>query len=155
MLSCGARAGFGTDGGRGVTNGPVPACRPAYRHGVNTSTVVASTPVELTGQLAALADPVRLRIVGVLAGGGRCVCDLQERVPVAANLLSYHLRVLREAGLVTATRRGRWVDYRLDGDGFAALWAQASAAGVPLPGEPMSSTRWPRAARRSDDGREA
>ena len=88
----------------------------------------------MTAGLAALADPVRLRIVGVLAGGGRCVCDLQEKVPVAANLLSYHLRVLRDAGLVTAARRGRWIDYRLDGDGFAALWAQASAAGVPLPG---------------------
>ena len=84
--------------------------------------------------MAALADPVRLRIVGVLAEGGRCVCDLHEQVPVAANLLSYHLRVLRDAGLVIATRRGRWVDYRLDGDGFAAMWAQASAAGVPLPG---------------------
>ena len=93
------------------------------------------------GALAALADPVRLRIVTVLAGGGRCVCDLHDSVPVAANLLSYHLRVLREAGLVTATRRGRWVDYRLDGDGFAALWAQASAAGVPLPGEHVTTVR--------------
>ena len=102
---------------------------------------VDSTRVELTSGLAALADPVRLRLVGVLAGGGRCVCDLQEKVPVPANLLSYHLRVLREAGLVTATRRGRWVDYRLDGGGFAALWAQASAAGVPLPGEHVT-TRW-------------
>ncbi len=92
-------------------------------------------------RLAALADPVRLRLVGVLAGGGRCVCDLHEQVPVAANLLSYHLRVLREAGLVTATRRGRWVDYRLDGDGFAALWAQVSAAGVPLPGEHVTTMR--------------
>ncbi len=77
---------------------------------------------------------MRLRIVGVLAEGERCVCDLHEQVPVASNLLSYHLRVLRAAGLVAAARRGRWVDYRLDGDGFAALWAQASAAGVPLPG---------------------
>ena len=81
---------------------------------------------------------MRLRLIAVLAGGGRCVCDLQEEVPVAANLLSYHLRVLREAGLVTATRRGRWVDYRLDGPGFAALWAQASEAGVPLPGEQVT-----------------
>jgi ArsR family transcriptional regulator len=96
---------------------------------------VDSTPVELTARLAALADPVRLRLVGVLAGGGRCVCDLQQRVPVPANLLSYHLRVLRESGLVTSAKRGRWVDYRLDEAGFAALWAQASAAGVPLPGE--------------------
>ncbi len=92
-------------------------------------------------RLAALADPVRLRIVGVLAVGGRCVCDLQEKVPVAGNLLSYHLRVLRDAGLVTATRRGRWVDYRLDGGGFAALWAQAAAAGVPLPGDQVT-TGW-------------
>ncbi len=102
---------------------------------------VDSSSVELTGGLAALADPVRLRLVGVLAGGGRCVCDLQQQVPVPANLLSYHLRVLREARLVIATRRGRWVDYCLDGSGFAALWAQASAAGVPLPGEPVA-TRW-------------
>jgi ArsR family transcriptional regulator, arsenate/arsenite/antimonite-responsive transcriptional repressor len=106
---------------------------------VNTSTAIASSPVELTSRLAALADPVRLRIVGVLAGGGRCVCDLQENVPVAANLLSYHLRVLRDAGLVVAARRGRWIDYRLDGDGFAALWAQASAAGVPVAGDHVTA----------------
>ena len=102
---------------------------------------IDSPPVELAARLAALADPVRLRLVGVLAGGGRCVCDLQAEVPVAGNLLSYHLRVLREAGLVTAARRGRWVDYRLDGGGFAALWAQAQAAGVPLPGEQVT-TGW-------------
>ena len=115
--------------------------RRAYSHGVDTSTAIASSLVELTAHLAALADPVRLRIVGVLAGGGRCVCDLQQKVPVAANLLSYHLRVLRDAGLVTATRRGRWIDYRLNGDGFAALWTQASAAGIPLPGEHVATVR--------------
>ena len=108
---------------------------------MSTSTIVDSSPVELTGGFAALADPVRLRIVGVLAEGGRCVCDLHEQVPVAANLLSYHLRVLRDAGLVTATRRGRWVDYRLDTGGFAVLWAQASAAGLPLPGDRISTGR--------------
>jgi ArsR family transcriptional regulator len=108
---------------------------------VITSTLVDSSPVELTGGFAALADPVRLRIVGVLAEGGRCVCDLREQVPVAANLLSYHLRVLRDAGLVTAARRGRWVDYRLNGDGFSALWAQTSAAGVPLPGSRVITER--------------
>ena len=77
--------------------------------------------------------------MGVLAGGTRCVCDLQASVPVAANLLSYHLRVLRDAGLVAASRRGRWIDYRLDPDGFAVLWAQVSAAGVPLPGEHVTT----------------
>jgi DNA-binding transcriptional ArsR family regulator len=108
---------------------------------VDGSTVVDSIPVELMAGFAALADPVRLRLIGVLAVGGRCVCDLQEQVPVAPNLLSYHLRVLREAGLVTASRRGRWVDYRLCGGGFAVLWAQASAAGVPLPGERVTTAR--------------
>jgi ArsR family transcriptional regulator, arsenate/arsenite/antimonite-responsive transcriptional repressor len=72
-----------------------------------TSMAVDSSPAELACGMAALVDPVRLRIVTVLAGGGRYVCSLREQVPVPANLLSYHLRVLREAGLVTATRRGR------------------------------------------------
>jgi ArsR family transcriptional regulator, arsenate/arsenite/antimonite-responsive transcriptional repressor len=106
---------------------------------VNSSTLVDSIPVELTSGFAALADPVRVRLIGVLAGGGRCVCDLQAQVPVAPNLLSYHLRVLREAGLVTASKRGRWVDYRLDGGGFAALWGKASAAGIPLPGDQVTT----------------
>jgi ArsR family transcriptional regulator, arsenate/arsenite/antimonite-responsive transcriptional repressor len=123
-----------------VTNGPVAARPPALPWWCD----------QLTGGFAALADPVRLRIVGVLAGGGRCVCDLHEEVPVAANLLSYHLRVLRQAGLVTAARRGRWVDYRLDGDGFAAMWAQASAAGVPLPGDRVITAR--RGSPCGDDG---
>ena len=100
-----------------------------------TSTVIETSTVELTVRLAALADPARVRVVGVLARGGCCVCNLKDQVPIASNLLSYHLRVLREAGLVTATRRGRWVDYFLDADGFAALWADMAAAGLPLPGE--------------------
>jgi ArsR family transcriptional regulator len=51
------------------------------------------------------------------------VCDLQEIAPVAGNLMSYHLRVLREAGLVVATRRGRWVHYRLAPDAADRLHA--------------------------------
>lgn len=69
------------------------------------------------------------------------MCDLHARVPVAAKLLSYHLRVLHEAGLVTATRQGRWIDYRLNRRGFAALWAQATAAGIPLPGTRLAAGR--------------
>ena len=106
-----------------------------------SSTIVESTNVEAVERLGALADPVRLAVVGLLAYGQHCVCDLQERVAVAPNLLSYHLRVLREAGLISSTRRGRWVDYRLDGNGFAALWAALAASGVPLPGETVSTER--------------
>ena len=95
----------------------------------------------MTTTLAALADPVRLAVVSALAEGEQCVCDLLEQVPVAENLLSYHLRVLREAGLVAATRRGRWVDYRLDGEGFSRLWASLAEAGVPRPGEAVVTGR--------------
>jgi ArsR family transcriptional regulator len=64
--------------------------------------------------LAAVADPVRWRLMRELADRGmRCVCDLQPVGGVAPNVLSYHLKVLRDAGLVTATRRGRWMDYEL------------------------------------------
>ncbi len=71
----------------------------------------------------ALGDPTRLRILQVLAEGDRCVCEVQEEVDVAANLLSHHLKVLREAGLVRAERRGRWIDYRLDADAVASVTA--------------------------------
>ena len=46
----------------------------------------------------------------------RCVCKIQEQIPIAGNLLSYHLKVLREVGLVSTSRRGRWVDYALAHD---------------------------------------
>jgi len=68
--------------------------------------------------MKALADPTRLRIVALLGAGPRCVCALQEEVDVAANLLSHHLRVLREAGLIAGARRGRWIDYRLRAEVF-------------------------------------
>lgn len=85
--------------------------------------MAGSSTVELSGHgaravelLGVLADPVRWTVLTRLADGTRCVCDLQAHVPVAANLLSYHLKVLREAGLVTTARRGRWVDYTLADD---------------------------------------
>lgn len=64
--------------------------------------------------LSAVSDPVRWAVLRHLGERGEsCVCDLQERMPIAPNLLSYHLKVLREADLVIARRRGRWVDYSL------------------------------------------
>jgi ArsR family transcriptional regulator len=72
-------------------------------------------------RFSALGDPIRLRILDELTDGQRCVCELLEEIGIAPNLLSYHLRVLRDAGLVTASRRGRWVDYRLAAEGLDAL----------------------------------
>ena len=43
----------------------------------------------------------------------RCNCHLQDQMDLAPNLLSYHLKILREAGLIVGTKRGRWVDYAL------------------------------------------
>ncbi len=55
------------------------------------------------------------------------MCVLRDRLGVQGPLLSHHLAVLRNAGLITAARRGRWIDYRLDPDALAAL-AEALAA---------------------------
>lgn len=76
-------------------------------------TLETTSLVSAAGAFAALADPIRLQVVEVLRGGQRCVCDLREEIDASPSLLSYHLKVLREAGLVEATRRGKWVDYRL------------------------------------------
>jgi ArsR family transcriptional regulator len=96
--------------------------------------VLEATGVELEGAaavFAALADTARLRILAVLADAGRCVCDIRTEVPIAANVLSYHLRVLREAGLVEGSRRGRWIDYRLTGDAGARIAGAVAAARFP------------------------
>lgn len=78
--------------------------------------------------LLAAADPIRWSVLERLTEGTQCVCDLQATVPIAANLLSYHLKVLREAGLVTTVRRGRWVDYSLAPDAPAQLAAALPTA---------------------------
>jgi ArsR family transcriptional regulator, arsenate/arsenite/antimonite-responsive transcriptional repressor len=95
--------------------------------------MVASTTLELSvadscGLLTAVAEPVRLGILRRLGSGRCCVCDLQPEEPIAPNLLSYHLRVLREAGLVRATKRGRWVDYELAPGALDRLHAALPAA---------------------------
>lgn len=61
----------------------------------------------------ALSDARRLRILTVLQSGERCVCDLQADVGLAQSLLSFHLKALREAGLVDVRRSGRWAHYSL------------------------------------------
>lgn len=68
----------------------------------------------LARQFAALADPVRLRLVSLLAtadGGSVCACDLVEPVGKSQPTVSHHLKVLGEAGLVTSEKRGRNVWY--------------------------------------------
>jgi len=80
--------------------------------------------------LQAVADPVRWAVLAMLADAPRCVCKLQEQIPIAGNLLSYHLKVLREAGLVATSRRGRWVDYALANDAAERMRAALPGAQV-------------------------
>jgi ArsR family transcriptional regulator len=59
----------------------------------------------------ALGDETRLRILEQLVAGERSVTDLTERVDIGQSLMSHHLRILREAGLVVVRREGRWIHY--------------------------------------------
>ena len=102
---------------------------------MNTSTAVEPRPAPATAAptaqelLAVAADPVRWRLLAALAAGPRCVCRLQPAAAVSAPALSHHLRVLREAGLVTAQRRGRWIDYALAPTAGARLRAALPTTG--------------------------
>ena len=85
---------------------------------------------EAVALLAVAADPVRWRLLAELAAQGtRCVCDLQPVAGVAPNVLSYHLKVLREAGLVSSAKRGRWVDYTIADDAHARIAAALPTTG--------------------------
>lgn len=81
--------------------------------------------------LAALADPVRLSFVRQLAeNGGICACDFSECCTVSQPTISHHLKVLRDAGVVTSERRGTNIVYSLAPD-FSRRW---SAIGASLAG---------------------
>jgi ArsR family transcriptional regulator len=85
------------------------------------------TPVHARSLLKALADPLRLQIIEALGEGERCVCDLTEGLDLAQSKLSFHLRVLREAGLVNQRSSGRWSYYRLEPQAIEQLagWLMA------------------------------
>jgi ArsR family transcriptional regulator len=75
------------------------------------------------GLFKALGDAHRLTILATLARAEDevCVCDFTEALPLNQPTVSHHLRILREAGLVTSERRGTWVYYRLAADARARL----------------------------------
>ena len=64
----------------------------------------------------ALSDGTRLSILQRLRFGERCVCDMTDALDAAQSRLSFHLKVLKEAGLVTDRRDGRWMYYTLNPD---------------------------------------
>ena len=81
---------------------------------------------ELASGFSALADPVRLRVLSILAAspdGEVCVCDFVEPLAKSQPTVSHHLRILSEAGLVQGDRRGKWVWYSLNRARLAELRA--------------------------------
>jgi ArsR family transcriptional regulator len=76
----------------------------------------------LAARFKALADPARVGIVNLLSASDEvCVCALTEALGLSQPTVSHHLRLLREAGLVTVEKRGTWSYYRLDADALGAL----------------------------------
>jgi len=86
----------------------------------------AEEAAELARVFKAIADPVRLRLLSLIAshaGGEACVCDLTGAFELTGPTISHHLKVLREAGLVGSERRGTWIYYRVQPDLLARLSA--------------------------------
>jgi ArsR family transcriptional regulator len=116
----------------GVEDVTAPACCAP----LNGPVLGEEEAAELAKVFKALADPVRLRLLNLVAsgeGGEVCVCDLTGAFEVTAPTISHHLKVLRQAGLIEGERRGTWVYYRMVPEaltrlsGLFALPAPASA----------------------------
>lgn len=91
----------------------------------------AAQAERLAPSFKALGDPVRLRLLSLIAsheGGEVCVCDLTDAFDLTAPTISHHLKVLKEIGLVSAERRGTWVYYRAEP---AALDVLSTVLSVP------------------------
>lgn len=100
------------ESGATAQQGTVPGCCP----GLLNTPLDEGESVELARVFKALGDPVRLRLLSMIAsrnGGEVCVCDLTPAFDLSQPTISHHLKLLREAGLIAAERRGTWVYYRL------------------------------------------
>lgn len=75
----------------------------------------------------ALSDATRLAILDMLKDGERCVCELQDELDAAQSRLSFHLRVLKDAGIVTDRKEGRWMYYSIAPDALAEVHDMAVA----------------------------
>jgi ArsR family transcriptional regulator len=104
------------------------------------STADPLAPDQAQRLLRALAEPIRLQVVLALAGGERCVCDLTSDLDLAQSKLSFHLKVLKEAGLIGARQEGRWIYYRLEPSALLVLhdWLGELASACQSPATPCS-----------------
>jgi ArsR family transcriptional regulator len=67
----------------------------------------------------ALSDEIRVEVVLLLLNGERCVCELMDDLGLAQSRLSWHLKTLSDAGIITGRREGRWVYYALNADAIS------------------------------------
>jgi len=81
-----------------------------------TSTAQTSSfpSTEVVVIFKALSDPLRLQVIERLREQEMCVCDLCDRINVSQSKLSFHLKALKEAGLIDSRQQGRWIYYRLN-----------------------------------------
>ena len=88
----------------------------------------------LVAAFKALADPTRLDVFRLIAAQAAplCACDVVDRVAVSQPTISHHLKVLREAGLITVSRRGVWAYYAVDPGGLALLRESLDAFAPPV-----------------------
>ncbi len=85
-----------------------------YKSDMRTASAVR---IERAAELFhALADPTRLRILERLCGGEQCVCDLTDALEAGQSRLSFHLKTLKDAGVLRDRKQGRWVYYALNAD---------------------------------------
>jgi ArsR family transcriptional regulator, arsenate/arsenite/antimonite-responsive transcriptional repressor len=99
----------------------VACCSPLSREPLSQSQAEQVAPL-----LKALADPVRLRLMSLVAsheGGEACVCDLAEAFELSQPTISHHLKVLHDAGLLDRSKRGVWVYYSTKPEALADLAA--------------------------------
>ena len=80
----------------------------------------------------ALSDPRRLRILDLLRGGEQCACDLQAQLDIGQSLLSFHLKTLRDAGLVSMRKEGRWSHYALSAHALEHAERAVAAYRIPV-----------------------
>jgi ArsR family transcriptional regulator, arsenate/arsenite/antimonite-responsive transcriptional repressor len=93
---------------------------------VTTSALDEAAAVELAAVLKALADPVRLRLVSIIASaptGEICACELPGLLDRTQPTISHHLTQLHRAGLIDREQRGKWAWFRVRPEGFAAIRA--------------------------------
>lgn len=82
---------------------------------------VAAIPDIIISGFHALSEPLRIRVIELLQKRELCVCDLCEALDVSQSKLSFHLKTLKEAGLVNSRQEGRWIYYSLNVQQFTVL----------------------------------